>query len=417
MTDFKSEFKKIKLFGSGSHLYYKYMPWVNSVASGILVNAGTVDEIWPKEAGLAHAVEHMVFQGTRRFGDSKSLSAYVENVGGILNANTSHVATFFYQVLPCSEFERSAIVLQELLDNQIFPADKISAEMNNIIQEIKRANDVHDAFLDHRFYEHLFGNHPFGRMILGSEETVSAFRKDDFVNFVSRVYARNNMTFIVAGNVEEKQVIDTLHDRFMFYNRITPAGTRAMASLPEHIQKESIFFREVEQVHMKITYPPTVMLDEEIDALDSFSVMIDGGMSFPLFQIVRDQKGLCYSIDADLDEWSDRICHFVINIGTNPTKYEEAQGLILDIIDKSKNDTELLDKAKALRIGRLNLSGEKASDSMIFAMYALRIGREPETYQQKLDRINSVKIEDVKNAVEKYLAPEKMVRVLLKPKE
>ncbi len=417
MTDFKPEFKKIKLFGSGSYLYYKYMPWVRSVASGILVKAGTVDEILPKEAGLAHAVEHMVFQGTRRFGDSKSLSAYIENVGGFLNANTSYGTTFFYQVLPDAEFERSAVVLQELLDNQTFPADKIPAEMNNIIQEIKKSNDDHDVFLCHRFWEHLFGSHPFARMILGSEETVRAFRKDDFVNFVQRLYARNNMTFVVVGNVEEERAINILHDRFLFYNRITSTSIRASVSLPESIPKESIYFREVEQVHMCISYLPTVMSEEEINALNSFEVMIDGGMSFPLFQIVRDQKGLCYSIDAGLAEWDGSICNFVVDIGTDPAKYEEAQSIILDIIEKSKNDSELLEKARALRIGRLNLAGEKASESMNSVMADLRTGREPKTYQQKLDRINSVTIEDVKKAVEKYLTSEKMTRVLLKPKE
>lgn len=168
---------------------------------------------------------------------------------------------------------------------------------------------------------------------------------------------------------------------------------------------------------MQIGYLPAVMTETEMEALVMFSVMIDGGMSFPFFQIVRDQKGLCYQIGAELDQKGNRICHFEIYVGTDPSKYEEAQKLILDIIESSKNDIPLLAKARQLRLGRLDLASEGSANVLQSAAGSLAIGREPRTREQRIERIKSVTIRDVEKAVNKYLNPERMIRVLLKPKK
>ena len=102
-----ARWQKVLISDIGLLVHILNMPAANSVACGVLVCAGTRDERWPEEAGLAHALEHMIFQGTRDFSDSQSLSAYIEDVGGGLNAATSSEGTLFYNQLPSSEIERA----------------------------------------------------------------------------------------------------------------------------------------------------------------------------------------------------------------------------------------------------------------------------------------------------------------------
>ena len=138
---------KVLTLSNGALLYVLRMPWVKTVGLGVHVNVGTREEIWPKQAGLAHAMEHMVFQGTEEFPDSKSLAEHIEVVGGMMNAYTGSEMTFFYNSLPSEEKERGFKVLSQQLRKALFRQDKIDIEMRNIIQEINRSNDNPSDFV------------------------------------------------------------------------------------------------------------------------------------------------------------------------------------------------------------------------------------------------------------------------------
>ena len=409
------KFKELKT-ASGLMLYHMYLPWSQSVASGVLVKVGTLDENWPDEAGLAHASEHMRFQGTTNpyFPNSQAISACCENVGGYINAWTGYEGTFFYNVLPALEFSRSPYLLADMMLNPAFPEEKINVEMNNIIQEIKRDNDDPMGFLGDKFTELMYSGSLYSRRILGIESSVGAFTRKHFLDFADRFFNSNNFTFFVVGNVAESEVIISFDE--YFFRHCGEKNNNRQINTPDLPAQTTVFPKEIEQVHLMIGFQPTVMAEKDIQALRLFSYMIDGGMSFPLFQIVRDKHGLCYHVNAGCQRGSGNLCHFEFYVGTDPQKYQKAEELILKIVDDCKNDMNLLSRAKELMLGRLALSYENTSNILMNAVRDVLETGKPKSQQERMNAVKSVTIEDVKKAVIMYLTPERMIRVMLKPK-
>ena len=215
---------------SGAPIYYLEMPHVKSVAMGILVKTGTRDEIWPREAGIAHAVEHMVFRGTEEFSDSKNLAAYIEDVGGTLNAWTDNEATFFYNIMPADKIKRGIHSLSQLLRKTLINEKDIKIEMQNIAQEIRRANDDPQSYLRIKADEIIYNSHFLGRCELGTEESISSFKQRDFKNFMKKFYHPANYAFIAVGNFQIKQIQDK-HTKCR-RRRSIQAGNK----LPEQVQ-------------------------------------------------------------------------------------------------------------------------------------------------------------------------------------
>lgn len=411
------EISKTEMAG-GALLYHAYMPWSHVIMSGVLVKAGTSNENWPGEAGLAHASEHMRFQGTEHFFDSGALSAYMEDIGGAGNAWTSNEGTCFYQCVPALEFERSPFVSSQLALHAVFPEEKIKIEMANIVQEIKRAHDDHRSFLYRKFIGHLYGNHVLARDVLGNEQTVKSFTRDNFIDFGNRLYNRKNFVFIVAGNVSRDNAVELFEQYFSGSDPVGTEGSKDSDApkqiLPCAVPGTMVYSRDVEQVHLQIGYLPIARQGNVVAVLDVFSAMIDGGMSFPLFQIVRDKHGLCYEIDADTEK-NPELCHFEIYVGTDPQKYQKAEELILKIVDESKTDANLLKKAKDLILGRLAFAYDgPISVAGRIADGIIESGR-PKNRQEIIDTVNAVKIEEVEETVNEYLNPSRIVKVMLKP--
>lgn len=387
---------------SGAPLYVLTMPHVESVAVGVLVNAGTRDEIIPKEAGIAHALEHMVFQGNGRLPDSLSVSSEIETIGGMLNAWTSKEMTLYHNAVPKEFLQTSVNSIGSMLNTSLFRAENIATEMKNVVQEIKRANDAPDGFCRDMFEEVLYGKHPLGKRTLGTEESVLAFRVDDFVKYMERLYYPQNYTFIVVGNATLKEAESAFNQAFggvreplvKYRREHSPSITRA--------KKYEVFERDIEQANVCLGVTVGTGHDPETEALEFFKAMIDGGMSFPLFQEVRDKRGLCYSISADITPWSD--CgQFQIYVGTNPETMDEAIACIHDVIKNSSNDAPLFARAKTYLLGSTATSFTSPSAILQHAATDITFLGTPRSPSEIRSDIEKQTPEGVLRAVQKYL--------------
>src|SRR3989344_1355732 len=197
----------------GIKLYVVEMPNVQSVACGVLVHAGTCDENWPKEAGLAHAFEHMVFRGTSEFPTSKELTGYLERIGGYVNAWTWKEMTFYFNAVPKHRVDRSINYLYELLVAPQFRSEFISTEMSNIVEEIKRANDDPSGLVGDIADEVLYGEHPLAKRTLGTIEAVKSFTHDDFVRWHDAYYHSTNLVFLVVGNISAEEALRLIDEK------------------------------------------------------------------------------------------------------------------------------------------------------------------------------------------------------------
>jgi predicted Zn-dependent peptidase len=399
---------------SKSPLWIFPQPNANSVALGVLIFAGTRDESWPKEAGIAHALEHMHFQGTEKFPSSGKISGYVEEVGGRLNAWTWKEMTFYHTYLPAEYVRRGVEILSQQISHSIFPEEKIGIEMKNIIQEIRRRNDNPGSYIYKLNNELIYGNHPLGKDTLGTQESVAAFNRNDFLNFKNRYYNSNNMVFVVAGNVDDKNIVSLFNEFFEFVPG--EKNERKIEELSDFSAKLSINKKEIEQVHLILGAIAGTAVSKDASNLELFGYMISGGMSFPLFQEVRDKRGLCYEIHGGLNKWSD-LSSFNIYIGTDPKRYREAIDATLEVLEKSKSDKELLEKSKALRIGRLALDFENMSNVIRIAASDITFLGSPRGYEQIKSEIEKVTIGDIEKSVDKYLSKDKISRSMLVPQK
>lgn len=378
------------------------MPGAHSVACGVLVKAGTRDERWPEEAGLAHALEHMLFQGTRDFPDIFSLTSYLEDVGGIIDAGTEGENTFVYNRAPAKEIERSIHVLSQQLMHPRFNEEKIKSEMQNIIQEIRMDNDDVEEYVKELSKKKAYGNHPLGRSILGTEKSVSGFERRHFVNFHSYYYNANNFDFIVAGRIESENQVADLFRKYFAGLPDGPLNTREAIEFAEGRDNFGFENRDLEQVHIVMRKLTVKGGSREATLIDIFRVMIGDGLSFPLFTEVRDKLGLCYKIQSGHELYSD-LSNFVIYLGTDPKRYKEAVEAVFKTLQKSKNDAKLLAKAQGRISGLIAFQRENPMRVLDFAANDISLIERPRDHDEIVKTINEITLSEIESVVDQYL--------------
>jgi len=394
-------------------IWFLHLPYVESVSTGVMVRVGSRDEK-PEEAGISHATEHMLFQGTKKFPSSMALSKYIELVGGYANANTSEERTFYYNQLPAQEAERGFRRLEEMVRFPIFPPKKIQSEMSNIVEEIRMCKDDPSNYSLELFQENVYGAHPLGKLIIGSKESVESFTQKSFSDFFARNYNTANFTIITVGNISGSETLKLCNKYFPADLAIGARNVQIDIEYAKPNNRELVIQKDIEQSHVVLGCTTTKATNRDSLILGMFQRMISGGMSFPLFHEVRDRRGLCYHISASNVVASDLGC-FLIYIGTSQTN--KAIKATLDVIQRSKNSELLLRRAKKLCLGRQALISkdddsilESAADTIFY------LGR-PRTREEIIERINSVTIEEVEATVDRYLTLDRMIMTMVVPKK
>jgi len=400
---------------SGVSLWTLSSPNYNSVAVGVIIKCGTRDEIWPKEAGIAHALEHMHFQGTESFPSSMKLTEYIEETGGRMNAFTNNERTFYFSRVPAGHAERAVCVISEQINKPIFPEEKIPIEMKNIIQEIGRRNDNPQGYLWMLSQKFIYNNHSLARDVLGIEESVSAFTRDNFLAFKKRYYDPSNYVFIAVGDIEENEALKLFDKYFEEKSKIEP-NNRKNEKVKTRPEKQFIENKDVNQLHISLDALIGEGKDNTSLYLEFFRDMISGGMSFPLFQEVRDKRGLCYSIGASITKRSDIGC-FSIYVGTDHKRCKEAISATLEVIEKFKSDEGLLEKVKNLKLGQLMLKYEDTQQIITMAVNDILFLGKPRGFEELKKEIEEVTIENVEESVKKYLNPESIFTTMLAPRD
>jgi len=387
----------------------------NSVAVGVIVKCGTRDEIWPKEAGIAHALEHMHLQGTKNFPNNLKTTEYIEEIGGRINAFTNNERTLYFVRVPSSYAERGIRIISEQIKNAIIPENKISIEMKNVVQEIKKKNDSPQGFLWTISQKFIYDDHPVGRETLGLEESVLAFKQKDFLNFKQRYYNSSNYVFVVVGNITEDAAVE-LFDKYFENDSDIKSNIREEKSVMPKIDRQFVYNKELNQLHISIDALIGRGQDKDSLYLEFFRDMISGGMSFPLFQEVRDKRGLCYSIWASIVKRTD-VGSFNVYIGTDPKRYREAIDATIGVIEKAKSDINLLNKVKNLKLGKFMLSYENTEDILMRTINDILFLGRPRGFEEIKKEIDEVTIENIKQAVDKYLGSEMIYTTFLAPKD
>ncbi|HSM19751.1 MAG TPA: pitrilysin family protein [Hyphomicrobiales bacterium] len=277
---------------NGMRVVTDAMPHLETAALGVWVDQGARSEA-DAEHGISHLLEHMAFKGTRRR-SARQIAEEIESVGGYLNAATSFEQTAYYARVLKPDINVAIDILGDILRNSVFDGSELAREQSVIVQEIGAARDTPDDLVFDLFQEAAFPGQPIGRTILGTPETVRAFRPDNLSAFLGERYRGPGMVLAAAGAVEHADVVKLAEEQFSDI-AANPAETAPPA---EYRGGEHRHARELEQAHLVLGFKGVSYLDKRFYAAQMLANILGGGMSSRLFQEVREKRGLCYAIYA-----------------------------------------------------------------------------------------------------------------------
>lgn len=275
------------------------MPHLESVAAGVWVNCGSRHET-KRVMGVSHMLEHMAFKGTKRR-TAQMIAEEIEAVGGFLNAYTGREQTAFYARVLRDDTALALDILADILINPVFDQGELERERQVVLQEIGQTRDTPDDLVFDHLQSAAFPDQPIGWPILGDEKTVSAFTRDDLSTYMRDKYRAGGMVLIASGAVDHGSVRKLADEYFA----ALPAGGGPERSPAHYAGGDIRHDEDLEQVHATFAVPGLASAHPDAYALHVYVAALGGGMSSRLFQEARERRGLCYSIYAFTNSYTD----------------------------------------------------------------------------------------------------------------
>ena len=333
----------IKKLNCGTTVIMEKSERVQSAALGIWVRAGASDE-WDEVSGVSHFIEHMMFKGTKNR-TAKQIAEDVDKIGGVFNAFTGKEATCYYIKTLSSNICRGAEILLDMLTGSKFDQEEMDRERQVICEEIKMVKDTPDDDVYDTISELVAGGNPLGRSILGTPESLAGIDRSRLVDYRDQMYARDSIVVAVAGNFDEEAIEAIFEDRLTSLRDKKP---KQEIQLKPYQQSFNVKVRDIEQTHICLATPGIALDDPRYYAFVLLNSIFGGSMSSRLFQNIREQKGLAYSV-CSMNLFSSYWGFFSIYAGVSPEKAEEALDAIhyeLDTLRESGVTEEELAMAK-----------------------------------------------------------------------
>ncbi|MDZ7289113.1 MAG: insulinase family protein [candidate division KSB1 bacterium] len=406
-----SEHQKTVLPG-GLRIVTERIPHVRSVSLGVWVLTGTRDEL-PEENGISHFLEHMMFKGTRRR-KASDIAESLEAVGGHLNAFTGKELTCYYAHVLDEHLPLAVDVLADMLTDSVFDPEEILKEKSVIIEEINSVEDTPEDWIQDLFMRDLFPQHALGFSTLGTREIISSLRRDQLLDYVQRHYSQNRLLIAAAGNVEHADLVAQVGEHFC----VLPAnGTRVLVPPPAKSLPSSITDDDCSQTHICIGSQALRFDDPRKFVLLVLNTLLGGGMSSRLFQTIREQHGLAYSVFSFQDFMFDTGV-FGVYLGTDPDRAEQAMALLRRelqrLCDEHISPAEHERTINQLK-GSLMLGLESTSSRMSrLAKMEIYLG-EYVTLDEVCAGIERVTAEQINQLARELFAEDKMTSTIIRP--
>jgi predicted Zn-dependent peptidase len=405
------------LLPGGLRVLTETVPGVRSVSLGIWVGIGSRDET-PAEAGAAHYLEHLLFKGTRRRSAAQIAEAF-DAVGGELNAFTAKEHTCFYAHVLDTDLPMAVDVLADVVTDAVLDPAHVELERNVVLEEIAIRDDDPEDLLGELFDEALYGDHPLGRPIVGTEESVRGMDRAVLHEFWRGRYTTPRMVVAAAGNLHHEHVVDLVGEALdaaaaRAGRDAVPAPLR-VADPPTHTRARlALLPDDSEQAHLMIGVPAPSRHDPRRPALSVLSTALGGGPSSRLFQQVREERGLAYSVYSSTATYADA-GSLAVYAGCGPERLGEVatvvRGVLADVAANGLTDAEL-DRARGALRGGLVLGSEDTPSRMNrIGGSEVDHGRQ-RTIAESLDRISAVTGEQVASLASELLAEEPTAAVV-----
>ncbi len=347
---------QITRLANGLTILTEHMPGLRSISLGIWVRRGSRHES-PALNGICHFIEHALFKGSNRR-TAREIAAESDRLGGHLDAYTAHEITGFSVKVVDQALPQAFDLLADLVANPRFAEEDLKREQKVIIEEMKMIEDTPDELLSELFNAAYFPDHSLGRPIEGTEQTVSSFDHSTTADFHSTAYGPGNLVIAAAGNVVHAQLIDLAAQTFGNSDgnvRHPDSSASPAPAAPILIERKS----ELEQAHLIVAAPwPSAKSDDRY-AASMLGTVLGGGTSSRLWQAIREERGLAYSIGAGGNTFTD-IGMFTIYAGASPAHIDQVLDLSLKELRRIVREPVSADE--------MQLAKEQATSSVLLSL-------------------------------------------------
>ncbi len=383
---------------NGLRVVSENRPQLQTVSVGVWVDVGSRHES-PELNGITHCLEHMLFKGTTHR-SARDIACEIEAVGGYLNAYTSREHTTYYARVLKDDLSLAIDILSDILLNSVFEEKELQREKEVIIQEIGQTQDTPDDVIFDYLQEACFKGQPLGRSILGTTETVRSYTRADLHDYLIHNYTAANMVVSAVGNVDHTELLKIVEQKFA---GLRP-GERHQPDQAVYTKDQYFDTRKLEQAHVTLAWPSCSFHDARYYPMQLYSMILGGGMSSRLFQEIRENRGLAYSVYSFVNCYRESGV-LGVYAATGPELAEDMVSVILSEMKTLKegiSDSEFATASAQLKAG-LMMGLEATSSRMEQLGRQLLVFDRIIPMDEIITNIESVAISDIQLIAEQVL--------------
>ena len=370
---------------------------INSVTFGIFVKTGAKNELSGEE-GVSHLLEHMMFKGTKTK-SAKDISEIIDNEGGIINAYTGKENTVYYVQMLSNRLKEGIEVLTDMFLNSTFSEENLEKEKNVVIEEIRMYDDIPEEIVHDRNTA-LVIDGVQGNIVLGSEKSIREMTREKLVKYFKEQYRPENIVISIAGNFSYEDISEVLNNGLGTIENISPEreynGAMEIRSIENKITKDT------NQIHLCFNTKGCSLTSDMRYEVAIISNTLAGNMSSRLFQKIREDRGLAYSVFSYTSSFEEGGL-FTVYAGTTKKDYKE----VLEIIENEFEDikengiTEYeLQKSKNQFLSAVTFGLESSKGRMNRMANSYLLYKEIKSLDEILDQIEKITVEDIKKAAQ-----------------
>ena len=402
------------VLANGIRVISEVMPHLRSITLGAWVATGSRDEE-AKNHGISHFIEHLVFKGTANR-SAKTIAEEVDSVGGQLNAFTGKEYTCYYMKSLDTHLDLAVDLISDMLLNARFDLDDIAKEKGVVLEEYNMYEDSPDELVHDLYVREIWQNHPLGQSILGSRQSIEHFDRSMILDYRQNHYLPGNLVIAAAGNLNHAHLVN-LCERYL--GQMSGAATGQATLTPRYQAVHSQRIKDTEQSHICLGVPGFQYDADELYSLYILNNLLGGSMSSRLFQSIREDRGLAYSVYSYQSSYRDTGL-LTVYAGTRPDNVSEVMDLIWrnlkELRQSGVSGTEL-HKAKEQLKGNLLLGLESSSSRMSrIGTLEMTVGKYV-TLDEVIAKIDRVTAADIRAVANRLFQPDLISWYLLGPEQ
>ena len=397
---------------NGIRVVSETLPKSRSVSIGVWVKVGSRHEP-PEIGGISHFIEHLFFKGTAKR-TAKDIAIEMDSIGGEMNAFTSQETTTYYTKVVDEHLPVAIDLLSDILLGSRFDPVEMEKERKVILEEIKGVEDTPDAYIHELFTGSVWPENSLGRPILGTKETIKALRHENIISYIENYYSPREIVISVAGNFEHARLIELLNTSF---GKLSRTGIAKKDATPSFTRALVVRKKQLEQVQLCLGCRGLNYTHEDRYVISALNTVLGNSMSSRLFQEVREQNALAYSIYSYVTSYRDTGL-LTVYAGTDPANALEVVRLVMKELRKIRD--EGITPAEEQRVknqikGSLVLSLESSNSHMS------RLARQEIYFGKYLSMddiikgVEKVTAEQVQRLAQQLFAPENISLTILGP--